>query len=161
LATATNRPGFQQAGLRLANLRRSDVLRRSGHRHRVLIADLASGERLLGTRQLLELAGGLDALRGRSAREFPIDAQPGDHPEEAVGLVAPGLLEPAGGLGGDRLGPVDDLAALDDDRPELTGRLIRHPGRQIPQPRQDSLEWGLARPAHAAIVRHACDSCLS
>src|SRR5205823_8561025 len=58
-------------------------------------------------------------------------------------------------------GSVDEFAAFDDDLPQLSGGLVGKPERQVPQPRRDPLERGLAGPAHAAIVRHRRDSCMS
>src|SRR5438445_8516777 len=127
----------------------------------VLVADLAAGQRLFGAGQLLQLAGGVDPLGGGGPRELAVHSQPWHHAEEAVTLVAAGLLEPAGGLGPHRLRPVDDFPAGDDDLAKLPGRLLGNPAWQVSETRQDSLEWRLAGPAHATSVRHGCDSCLS
>ena len=59
--------GLEQHVLRLAHLGCPHVLGSPGHRDRVLIADLAAGQRFFRSRQLLELPGGLHVL-GRGAR---------------------------------------------------------------------------------------------
>ena len=152
---------FEQGRFGLADLGGPEGLGRAGHGHRVLVADLAASERLLGPGQLLQLVGHFDALGSGTARQLAVDPEPGDHADEAVGLVSTGLLEPARGVGRDRFRAVDDLAALDDDVTELARWLAGQPAGQLTEARHDPVKRRLARSAHAAIVNHGCDSCLS
>ena len=153
--------GLEQHGLGLAHLCRPHVLGGPGHGHRVLVADLAASKRLFSSGQLLELPGGLHVVGGGAGGELAVGAQPGRHAQRAVGPVAPGLLEAAGGLTVDGLHPVDDLAPLDDRRTQLTARLPRQPARQFPDRRLDSLEGRFAGTARGASMRQGYDSCLS
>src|SRR2546426_5549319 len=90
--------GLKQDGLRLAHLGRPYVLGSPGHRDRVLIADLAAGQRFFRSRQLLELPGGLYVLGRGAGGQLAMRAQPGHHAQRTVGTVAAGFLKAASGV---------------------------------------------------------------
>jgi hypothetical protein len=98
----------------------------------VFVADLAPCQRLLGPRQLRQLAGDLDPLGGLPTGELLMLPHPVHHAERAIGLVGARLLEAPGRLGQHRLGAVDQLTAFDQGRAQLAGGQGDQPGGRLP-----------------------------